>query len=136
MEISIQVVIGGILLGLASGLLLLIRGKILGCSGMIFRCMDLSKSNLEFDSIFFVLGLFLSGLGYYFYQHVPNPNAIFQTSLWVFFIGGIFTGAGTFIGNGCTSGHGLCGMALMRKRSIVAVSCFFPVAILTAWIFH
>ncbi|MGL5742719.1 MAG: YeeE/YedE family protein [Legionella sp.] len=51
-------------------------------------------------------------------------------------MGGALVGAGTYLGNGCTSGHGLCGISLLRKRSIAAVSIFFPVAIITSWLVH
>jgi uncharacterized protein len=131
-----QVVLGGVLLGLAAGILLLVRGRILGCSGMVFRTIGISFSSIDSDSLCFLLGLVLCGLGFFFFGSIPNPNHIFASSGWLFFIGGLLTGAGTYIGNGCTSGHGLCGMALVRKRSIVAVCIFFPVAIVTSWLAH
>ncbi|WP_367607744.1 YeeE/YedE family protein [Legionella sp. W05-934-2] len=136
MVVECNVVIGGMLLGIAAGILLLIRGRILGCSGMVFRCASLSLKNRDWDSWFFLAGIFLCGLAFSLYQPVPNPNQIFHTSWGQFFIGGLFTGIGTFLGNGCTSGHGLCGLSLLRKRSFVAVSLFFSVAILTSWIIH
>lgn len=136
MGIEMKIVLGGILLGLASGVMLLVRGRILGCSGMIFRSTGLSHENIDVDSVLFVLGLFLSGLIYNFTSNITNPTILFNLNLYLLFIGGLFVGAGTYIGNGCTSGHGLCGMALMRKRSIVAVAIFFPTAIIVAWLIH
>jgi uncharacterized membrane protein YedE/YeeE len=136
MIIEMHVVLGGTLLGLAAGIMLLIQGKILGCSGILFRSFDFAAYRSNSDNILFILGLFLSGLIFNFIQVVPNPTAIFKTNPWLLIFGGILVGVGTYLGNGCTSGHGLCGISLLRKRSIVAVSIFFPVAIITAWLIH
>lgn len=136
MIIEMHVVLGGILLGFAAGIMLLIQGKILGCSGMLFRSFNFAAYRSNSDNILFILGLFLSGLIFNFIQVAPNPTAIFKTNFWLLILGGILVGVGTYLGNGCTSGHGLCGISLLRKRSIVAVSIFFPVAIITAWLIH
>ncbi|KTD39203.1 transmembrane protein [Legionella nautarum] len=136
MIIEVQVVLGGILLGVAAAIMLLVRGKILGCSGLLFRVWDFATNRPNTENIFFILGLFLSGVIFNFVQVVPNPITIFKTSHWLLFLGGILVGGGTYLGNGCTSGHGLCGVSLLRKRSITAVSIFFPVAIITAWLIH
>ncbi|WP_133137605.1 YeeE/YedE family protein [Legionella rowbothamii] len=136
MKMEINVVLGGILLGVAAGIMLLVRGKILGCSGILFRSWDLTASRPNIDNILFIMGLFLSGLLFNFIQVVPNPVIIFKTNSWLLFFGGILVGGGAYLANGCTSGHGLCGVSLLRKRSITAVSIFFPVAIITAWLIH
>lgn len=136
MIIETNVIVGALLLGLSAGLLLLIRGRILGCSGMIFRSVSFSRDSIDKDSLYFVLGLFISGLIFNFTSQGTNPNTVFNVSLIMMFIGGLLVGGGTYLGNGCTSGHGLCGMALMRKRSIVAVLIFFPVAIIVSWLVH
>ncbi|KTC85446.1 YeeE/YedE family protein [Legionella drozanskii] len=136
MIIEVQVVLGGILLGVAAAIMLLVRGKILGCSGILFRVWDFATYRPNIENILFILGLFLSGVIFNFVQVVPNPITIFKTSYWLLFLGGILVGGGTYLGNGCTSGHGLCGVSLLRKRSITAVSIFFPVAIITAWLIH
>lgn len=136
MIIEVHVVLGGILLGVAAAIMLLVRGKILGCSGILFRVWDFATYRPNIENILFILGLFLSGVIFNFVQVVPNPITIFKTSHWLLFLGGILVGGGTYLGNGCTSGHGLCGVSLLRKRSITAVSIFFPVAIITAWLIH
>ena len=136
MTIDLKVLLGGILLGLTVGLMLLVRGQILGCSGMLFRLWDFSTLRIQKDKLAFISGLILSGLIFNFIERVPNPQRLFETSTWLLFLGGVLVGSGTFLGNGCTSGHGLCGMALMRKRSITAVLIFFSVAILTSWLIH
>lgn len=136
MTIELKVLLGGILLGLTVSLMLLVRGQILGCSGMLFRLWDFSTLRIQKDKLAFISGLILSGLIFNFIEQVPNPQSLFETSTWLLFLGGVLVGSGTFLGNGCTSGHGLCGMALMRKRSITAVLIFFSVAILTSWLIH
>lgn len=103
---------------------------------MIFRSVSFSRDSIDKDSLYFVLGLFISGLIFNFTSQSTNPNTVFNVSLIMMFIGGLLVGGGTYLGNGCTSGHGLCGMALMRKRSIVAVLIFFPVAIIVSWLVH
>lgn len=130
--IDLKVVMGGMLLGLSVGGFLLLRGRILGCSGLVYK----SVAKFDKDSIFFLLGMFSVGLLYNFLFDVPNPRAQFDLGYFTFILGGLLVGIGTYLGNGCTSGHGLCGLSLTRKRSIVAVSIFFPVAIITAWLVH
>jgi uncharacterized protein len=136
MEFNINVVYGGLLLGVAAGLMMLLRGRILGCSGMIFKIASFYKTTLDNDSAYFMIGVFMSGLIYYLFNTIPNPLGPIKVSYLVFFFGGLLVGVGTYIGSGCTSGHGLCGIALLRKRSIIAVSLFFPIAMVTSWFFH
>jgi uncharacterized membrane protein YedE/YeeE len=136
MIIETNVILGALLLGLSAGLLLLIRGRILGCSGMIFRSLSFSRDSIDRDSLYFVLGLFISGFIFNFTTQGTNPNTAFHVSHIMMFVGGLLVGGGTYLANGCTSGHGLCGLALMRKRSIVAVLIFFPVAIIVSWLVH
>ena len=88
MKIELYIVLGGILLGLAAGIMLLVRGKILGCSGMLFRSLDLTTFRPNIDNILFITGLFLSGLIFNFIQTVPNPAIIFKTNYWLLFLGG------------------------------------------------
>ncbi|KTD72713.1 YeeE/YedE family protein [Legionella tucsonensis] len=136
MIIEINVILGGILLGIAAGIMLLVRGRILGCSGILFRAWDFTTYRPSIDNISFISGLFLSGVLFNFLQTVPNPATVFKTNYELLILGGVLVGGGTYLGKGCTSGHGLCGIALLRKRSIIAVSIFFPVAIITSWLIH
>lgn len=136
MMINIEVVLGAMLLGLGAGLMLLVRGQILGCSGILFRVWDFSSSRFKYDNLWFLLGLVLSGLITSSFYDIPDPNQIFKLSPILLFFGGVLVGVGTFLSDGCTSGHGLCGLSLMRTRSLVAVCIFFPVAIITAWLVH
>jgi len=136
MNTYLAIILGGIFLGSSAGAYLIVRGRITGCSGMVYRCTELSLKNIDLDSRLFVVGLFLSGVIFYTLYPVMNPIAVFKVNYINFFLGGILVGLGTYISSGCTSGHGLCGLSLLRKRSIVAVSLFFPSAVITAWVVH
>ncbi len=136
MNIGMDVILGAVLLGLASGLMLLFRGQILGCSGILFRIWDFTSYKVNVNNLMFLLGLILSGLLFNLTHIVPNPLSTFKTAPGLLFLGGILVGGGTYLGGGCTSGHGLCGLSLGRRRSIIAVAIFFPVAICAAWLVH
>ncbi|CAM2863825.1 YeeE/YedE family protein [Legionella worsleiensis] len=136
MNSELKVILGGVLLGLAAGMMLLLRGQILGCSGKLFRSWDFSNRTINYDNALFIFGLILSGVIFNIVEQIPNPLALFKINSWMLFFGGVLVGGGTYLANGCTSGHGLCGMSLLRKRSFTAVALFFPSAIITAWLVH
>ncbi|QMT59560.1 YeeE/YedE family protein [Legionella sp. PC997] len=136
MIVEMNVILGGILLGVAAGVMLLVRGRILGCSGILFNAWNFATYRPNIDNLLFIMGLFLSGLFFNLLITVSDPLAIFKTNYWLIFLGGVLVGGGTYLGSGCTSGHGLCGLSLLRKRSIIAVAIFFPVAIITSWLVH
>jgi len=132
-ESYLSALFGGVLIGLAAAGMLWSNGKILGVSGIIggiFR----SKSWDFYWRISFIVGLLLGALlieplGYSIMQ-LEIDRSIFMTGL-----GGLLVGFGTTIGNGCTSGHGVCGISRFSSRSIVATLIFmfsgiFTVAIL------
>ncbi len=136
MIIEMKIVLGGMLLGFSAGFMLLVRGQILGCSGILFDSWNVTTYRPNVDNILFILGLLISGIVFNLTQTVPNPLSVFKTDQWTLFIGGILVGGGTYLGSGCTSGHGLCGLSLLRKRSIIAVGIFFSTAIITSWLVH
>ncbi len=124
--------IGGLLIGLAAALLLLLNGRISGISGIVGGLLA-SKSSDAGWRVVFVAGLVLGVLGYV----LATGGAILvsmQASLPVLVVAGLLVGFGTRLGSGCTSGHGLCGLARFSRRSIVATLLFFGVAILTVFL--
>ncbi len=127
--------IGGLLIGLAAALLLLANGRISGISGIVGGLLvPRSRDDVAWRAVF-VLGLILGALAYM----LATGGAILvrvQASLPVLVVAGLLVGFGTRLGSGCTSGHGLCGIARLSKRSIVATSVFFGVAILTVFLTH
>ncbi len=127
--------IGGLLIGLAAALLLLSNGRISGISGIVGGLLvPRSRDDVAWRAVF-VLGLILGALAYMLATGGAIPVRM-QASLPVLVVAGLLVGFGTRLGSGCTSGHGLCGIARLSKRSIVATSVFFGVAILTVFLTH
>jgi len=134
----IPAVIGGTLIGLSAAILWLGNGRIAGISGIFGQLLPPAQTvvwRLVFLAFLvggtFVAAELLPSLGNRPATLVEAPKwFVGGTTVWVA-LSGILTGFGTKIGNGCTSGHGVCGLARLSKRSFVAVGVFFVVAILT-----
>lgn len=120
----IAAAIGGAFIGLSSGLFYLLCGKIAGISNLIsdgfLRAPELWRWG-------FVAGLAIAGL------LVPTSLSL-NTPLSLLVIGGLLVGFGTRLGNGCTSGHGVCGLARLSWRSLVAVLVFMATGAATAFV--
>jgi uncharacterized membrane protein YedE/YeeE len=113
---------GGILIGISAAAMLLFNGKIAGISGILAGVLRPVKSDTAWR-LCFLLGLFAGGL----ILKAFLPQAFeFGTvhSMGALAIAGLLVGAGTRLGNGCTSGHGVCGIARLSPRSIVATAIF------------
>jgi len=133
--------IGGSLIGLATAVLWLGNGRLAGISGIFGQLLPPAQTVL-WRLVFllamvvsaFVVARLLPGIG--MGGAVPAelvgapPAWGVPTPVWLA-IAGLLTGIGTKIGNGCTSGHGVCGLARLSRRSLVAVLVFFGVAMLT-----
>lgn len=122
--------IGGSLIGLAAVWLYLSLGRVAGISGIAANALLRSKENLW--PLTFVLGLGLGGwLAYSLTGGRPSMTLGGEHTLWLL-LGGLLVGFGTRMGSGCTSGHGVCGMARLSKRSFVATLSFLAVGMATA----
>jgi uncharacterized membrane protein YedE/YeeE len=122
---------GGVLIGLSATLLLLCNGKIAGISGMINGAITFDKDQLW--RWIFIIGMLLGGAIYeYVWAQQPTPRSDFAP--WLMVIGGLLVGFGTRLGNGCTSGHGVCGLGRLSFRSLIAVITFLTTAIITVFI--
>jgi uncharacterized membrane protein YedE/YeeE len=126
--------IGGLLIGLAAALLLLLNGRISGISGIVGGLLVRKSSEVGWR-VAFVAGLLLGALAYVLATDDALPVRM-QASLPVLVAAGLLVGFGTRLGSGCTSGHGVCGIARLSKRSIAATAIFFGVAILTVFLTH
>jgi len=123
----ISAAIGGALIGMSATLLMLLIGRIAGISGILSGCLSFTSSNKGWR-IAFIAGLLLapilaSGVGY----SMPLPQM--PVSWTVIIAAGLLVGLGSRLGGGCTSGHGICGIARLSTRSIVATAIFMLAAI-------
>lgn len=127
----IQSLIGGSIIGIAVSLLLLFNGKVLGVSGILGELFNnpLSKN---YWRLFFVLGLLISPLIYSIFH--PIPIIEITSNKLLIIIGGLLVGFGSRLGSGCTSGHGVCGLARLSVRSLIATMTFIFFGFVTVFV--
>jgi uncharacterized membrane protein YedE/YeeE len=118
---------GGALIGASASLILLAYGGVAGISNIVASLIRPGGANSW--RLGFIVGLVAAGL----FAAVAYPGAVGTTpvSLPLVAIGGLLVGIGSRVGNGCTSGHGVCGIARFSQRSIAATITFMAVAIVT-----
>jgi len=125
--------VGGALIGASASLFLLSHGKVAGISGLFGGLLRRGTSDRALR-LSFVLGLFIAGLA----MRIIRPSSFSMSgspaSLIVVAMAGLLVGFGTQLGNGCTSGHGICGVSRLSIRSIVATWTFMATGIATVYI--
>lgn len=129
--------IGGLLIGLSTVMLILFKGRIAGISGVLGGLLQFGNTPQGHYSwrIAFVLGIVLSSTIYGLFTVVP-PSTI-DTGYALLILAGLLVGFGTRMGSGCTSGHAVCGIGRLSVRSIVATFSFMASGFVTAFIlFH
>jgi uncharacterized membrane protein YedE/YeeE len=126
--------IGGLLIGTSTVLLILFNGRIAGISGIVGGLLARKSSEIGWRSVF-VVGLLLGAFVYMLATGGALPVNV-QASMPVMVIAGLLVGFGTRLGSGCTSGHGVSGIARFSRRSIVATLVFFATAIFTVFLAH
>jgi uncharacterized protein len=124
--------VGGLLIGLAVALILLLNGRIAGVSGIVSGLVTPKAGDTGWRAAF-VIGLPLGALTYILVAGGPAPVDVLASPPAIL-VGGLLVGFGTRLGSGCTSGHGLCGLALLSWRSVVATAVFFGVAMVTVFL--
>ncbi len=122
--------VGGLMLGVATVILLLGIGRIAGISG-IFSSL-LKPKRVEMWQVLFIAGLVISPLLYKLVR--PLPDVEVSTSLPLLIVAGLLVGFGTRLGSGCTSGHGICGNARLSPRSMAATVTFMLFGIVTVYL--
>ena len=123
---------GGIIIGCAALLLLVSIQRIAGFSGIIGGLFPVIRQDLTWR-LFFVAGLLLGG--FVLASVYPNSLAINLTySTPALVVAGLLVGFGSRLGNGCTSGHGISGLARLSRRSFVSIVLFLSFAILTFYV--
>jgi hypothetical protein len=121
--------LGGALIGLAAVVLLWSIGRIAGISGIANHAIE-QRDGRDWR-IAFLLGLVVAA-GLWFTVSGATPRSGFPMPWLV--AGGLLVGFGTRLGSGCTSGHGICGLARLSKRSLVAVATFMGAGIATVYV--
>ncbi|MFT5880781.1 MAG: putative membrane protein YedE/YeeE [Moritella sp.] len=134
-ELPWSSIAGGLLLGLSASLLLLMNGRIAGISGILAGLVHPINSKASWQFVF-VIGMLLGGLiaPSFGYALPTYDSYATSSSLGWIVAAGLLVGFGTKLGNGCTSGHGICGIGRLSKRSMVATCVFMASAMLTVFI--
>jgi uncharacterized protein len=121
---------GGMLVGLSALLLMLFNGRVAGISGILAGALQRTDA----WRWLFLLGLGLGSLLAFSLGWASLPTlAVLPAWPWVV-LAGLLVGIGTRLGNGCTSGHGICGVGRLSRRSIVATLVFMTTAVLTVFV--
>jgi uncharacterized membrane protein YedE/YeeE len=118
--------LGGLLIGASASLLFVLLGRMAGVSGIFWNAINgIASFNLSENAwrICFVLGLILGPVLVHQFLGLAIPAAP-SGGVVLAIVGGLIVGVGTRLGSGCTSGHGICGMARFSPRSIVATCTF------------
>ncbi len=128
----VSALFGGLLIGTAASLLLWIDGRIAGVSGILGGLLPPSRGGAAWRALF--LGGLVGGaaLFYALHGHAPLARAGFPAVLLI--VGGLLVGLGTGLARGCTSGHGVCGLARLSARSLAATVTFLLVAAATTYL--
>lgn len=125
-------IIGGLLIGFAAGLLLLLSGRVAGVSGMVADVLGIADRGPRWSqAASFVIGLPAGALLVASFS--ARPDITVTTSVPLLVMGGLLVGFGTRLGNGCTSGHGVCGLARLSRRSVAATFTFMAAGMVTVF---
>jgi uncharacterized protein len=128
----VQSLIGGAMIGLAAVILMFTNGRIAGVSGIAVRMFPPYFDRETAGRIAFVVGLIVAP-GLYALVTGTWTHMAISENVGPLMIAGGLTGFGAVLANGCTSGHGVCGLARLSVRSLVAVITFMAVAVLTVY---
>ena len=122
---------GGMLIGLAAAMFVLLNGRIAGISGVIGGLFKPVKGDVAWRAAF-VLGLVGAPWVYALFAALPQPRI--DASFGAVVIAGLLVGVGTRYGSGCTSGHGVCGLARLSARSLVATVAYMVAGFATVFV--
>ena len=126
-EVPWMSLLGGVMVGASAVILMLFTGKTAGISGILNGAVE------NTDRVWRIVFLIAMALGGVFavYALGGHVSTEYSGSLGLVVVAGLLVGVGTRIGNGCTSGHGICGMGRFSVRSVVATCTFMATAMLT-----
>lgn len=124
---------GGLLIGLAAALFLILTGRIAGVSGLAATAVRIGSGSTPWvQAVCFVVGLPIGA--WLVMTFIHQPAIIVSASIPRLIAGGLPVGFGTRIANGCTSGHGVCGVARLSPRSLVATMTFMAIGVATVFL--
>jgi len=129
-------VAGGLLIGVAVVVLWWTLGRVAGISGIAANAMHAFRPSGLRWPLAFVIGLGLGGWAAYGVVARPMIPALSDLQVAMMVVAGLLVGFGTRLGSGCTSGHGVCGVARLSRRSFAATGVFLAVGMLTATLVH
>ena len=128
----VSAAIGGVLIGLSAGLLWLSVGRIAGISGIVGSLWSPRTGDVTWR-VAFLIGLIAAPL-IYGWGTGSLPRISVSVPPLIIIAGGLLVGFGTRLGGGCTSGHGVCGLARLSPRSLVATALFMSTAVATSFL--
>ena len=132
-EAVAHAVIGGLLIGSAAGLLMILSGRVAGVSGMAAAALRIADRGPAWSqAVGFVAGL--AGGALIVALIIGVPGVTMTSSVPALITGGLLVGFGTRLGNGCTSGHGVCGLARLSARSLAATTTFMIAGIVIVFV--
>lgn len=122
---------GGVLIGAAASLFVLLNGRIAGISGLLASLLETGGEGRS-EKLLFLLGILLAPLLWMLFGTLPAME--FQSGWIGLLVAGMLVGVGTRYGSGCTSGHGVCGISRLSPRSIVATMAFMVAGFATVYV--
>ena len=122
---------GGMVIGLASAMFVLLNGRVAGISGVLGGLFKPARGDILLQAAF-VLGLVGAPLVYLLFAALPEVRI--EAGYGGLVAAGLLVGAGTRYGGGCTSGHGVCGLSRLSPRSLVATAAFMGAGIVTVFV--
>ncbi|OAT34801.1 YeeE/YedE family protein [Proteus myxofaciens] len=123
--------IGGLMIGVAATILLIFNGRIAGISGILGEVLSKKQQGNGWRWAF-LAGMLVAPALFYMINEPLLP--VIDASPLMLIIAGLLVGVGTRLANGCTSGHGICGLARLSRRSIIAVIIFMATAFITVYL--
>ncbi len=129
----VSAAIGGVLIGCATLLLWLMNGRLAGISGILGGLAQAPKED-RWWRIAFIGGLIVAPLVYSTISFHGVPPITLTASPWLLVPGGFLVGLGTRLGGGCTSGHGVCGVARLSRRSLIATAAFMASGVIVVFL--
>ncbi|MGH1367353.1 MAG: YeeE/YedE family protein [Maritimibacter sp.] len=129
----VTAVLGGALIGVASVLLMIVRGNVFGATGILAGVLTPTSSSDRLWRLAVLAGM-MTGPLVYMLATGQMPEIQIATSPASLIIGGFIVGIGVTYGSGCTSGHGVCGMARFSPRSIIATATFMLFTAITVYL--